>query len=183
MTIITAMAFDKTGTNWSSQLFFFYYCSAIGLTSHQLALVLSDKFRSFNSVCWQKKISIFHLLRSNILRYQILLLMRIFLLSIFFVYLSGCRNQKSNLVRHEKSILTSSVIKEDSLLTVKSTWLEKEFKENDIIRFEKIGQKGDSLIINTTKNRYIIASFGVELIFKKDSSEYKCLSSKISWIY
>jgi hypothetical protein len=71
----------------------------------------------------------------------------------------------------------------DSLVKVKSHWLKKEFFQNDIICFEKVEKKGgDTIFIETTKRRAIDASFGTEIVFKKDGEKLNCIKSNISWI-
>ena len=65
----------------------------------------------------------------------------------------------------------------------KSSWLKKEFFQNDIICFEKVNNNnGDTILVETIKRRAIDASFGTEMIFKKEKGKLVCIKSNITWI-
>jgi hypothetical protein len=71
----------------------------------------------------------------------------------------------------------------DSLTKAKSSWLKKEFFQNDIIRFEKVEKLGgDTIFIEMTKRRAIDASLGAEIILKKVGQKFIWVESGISWI-
>jgi len=71
----------------------------------------------------------------------------------------------------------------DSLINVKSPWLKKDFFQNDIIRFEKVEiRKDNTILVETTKRRAVDASFGTEIILRKEGDKVICLKSNITWI-
>jgi len=85
----------------------------------------------------------------------------------------------SYLNKHSKVKLTNF----DSLIKVKDSWLNIDFKNNDIIQFKRILESSDStILIKAIKRRYIDASFGAEIVFKKERDRLVCIKNKITWI-
>ena len=74
------------------------------------------------------------------------------------------------------------VINYDSLVKVKSSWLQENFRNNNVIYFEKVVNNGtDTFFVKTTKRR-VDGSFGTEIIFVSEGSKLRCVKSEITWI-
>lgn len=73
-------------------------------------------------------------------------------------------------------------IHSDSLLKNDSNWIQYGFLQQMLIKFRKVECKRDSLIIDLDKIKATDGSNGIQIIFKKDKSRYKVISSKMTWI-
>jgi hypothetical protein len=70
----------------------------------------------------------------------------------------------------------------DSLERKDTTWTKYGFFQNAVVKFNRIEQHNDSIIVNTSKIKAADGSNGTEMIFKKRGSSYICLYSGITWI-
>ena len=71
----------------------------------------------------------------------------------------------------------------DSLFKKDKTWLEYQFFDNPVIRFDKVLIRLDGTIqIRTSKYKASDGSIGTEMIFRRSASGYECLKSEITWI-
>ena len=73
-------------------------------------------------------------------------------------------------------------INADSLLKNDLTWTREGYLKKMVLDFKKIEIKGDSIIINLDKIKATDGSNGVEIIILKNQTDYKVISSKMTWI-
>ena len=73
-------------------------------------------------------------------------------------------------------------INSDSLIKNDTNWIQYGFLHNMLIKFRQVDIQGNSLIINLDKIKATDGSNGIQIIMKKENSQYKVISSKMTWI-
>ena len=90
------------------------------------------------------------------------------------------RNGIDSFLKQRKYISKTNL---DSLFKHDSTWKQGRYFQKAVIRLEKIEkQRGDLLLIKTSKHKAADGSIGTEIILARKKSVYKLVSSKITWI-
>lgn len=101
----------------------------------------------------------------------------------FYVDIKFLRKDFPNLVsEYINDYPKANITNFDSLIKAKSSWLKNEFQKNDVIQFKSLQLFGDTIIVETTKKRFVDASFGAEIVFKKKEGKLVCIKREITWI-
>jgi hypothetical protein len=101
----------------------------------------------------------------------------------YYVDIEYLRKDYPNLVsEYINDYPKANITNFDSLVKTRSAWLKNEFQKNDVIQFKSLQLFGDTIVVETTKKRFVDASFGAEIGFKKKEGKLICIKRDITWI-